>query len=506
MARTKNSSGFPRADKSFSSKSPWRTLKDARGTTSTENELLSLARDSFLSLWSFPNVYTDEGRRNNCGDGKELCDLMVIFGDDVLLFSDKNCAFPPTDDLNLAWNRWYRRAIEKSAKQLAGAEAWIKQFPGRVFLDAKCIQEIPVPIPPAAQRRIHLIAVAHGSQHRAAEHWDSIEPGSSSSLIIDTQVVGTMHENKPFFVGWPLKNKRFVHVLDGATLSLVLRELDTVSDFIGYLKKKQELFEKSDCDFLVLGEEELLAAYLTNINPANNEQEFPTFEPGTLVFLDEHYWKRFSASASYRSREKANEVSYIWDDLIEYQASHVIHGSSDLIMSAESEGTEEAVLRVMASESRLARRLLGESIHLARTRASNRLRASRCVANGAKRRVYALIALPHLPEQSHDDYREYRQYLLYIYCKGAVLQFPGAEEVLGIALESYDSAIVSVDFLYIRMNGLQFDAADQAEIEAALRKEQIWQPSSVTGYVNQAVEFPLYSDDLGPCPHQDSSR
>ncbi len=492
MTIKKRNSGFPRADKSSPSKTnPWSSLNDAAGTTPTESDLLRLAQDSILSLWSFPNVYTDEGRRNNCSDGKELCDLMVIFGDDVLLFSDKNCAFPPSSDLNLAWNRWYRRAIEKSTRQLAGAEAWIKRFPGRVFLDAKCSKEIPVLIPAAERRRIHLIAVAHGAQHRAAQHWDSIESDSSSSLIIDTQVVGRGHENNPFIIGWPLESKRFVHVLDGASLTLVLSELDTVNDFIGYLRKKQDLFEKSDCDFLVLGEEELLAAYLTNIDPATNEQKFPTFEPGTLVFLGEHYWKRFSASASYLSREKANEVSYIWDDLIEYQASHVIHGSSDLTKNAESEGTEEAVLRVMASESRLTRRLLGESIHLSRTRASNRLRAARCVANGAKRRVYALIALPHLPEQSHDDYREYRQYLLHIYCKGAVLQFPGAEEVLGIALESYDSAIVSVDFLYIRMNGQQFDAADQAEIEAALRKEQIWQPSSVTGYVNHAVEFPL---------------
>jgi hypothetical protein len=492
MTRKKRNSGFPHADKSFPSKpTPWSTLQEACGTTPTESELLSLARDSILSLWSFPNVYTDEGRRTNCSDGKELCDLLVIFGDDVLLFSDKNCAFPSTDDLNLAWNRWYRRAIEKSAKQLAGAEAWIRRFPDRVFLDAKCSREIPVPIPPAERRRVHLIAVAHGSQTRAAQYWDSIEPGSSSSLIIDTQAVGRMHENKPFSVGWPLESKRFIHVLDGATLSLVLRELDTVSDFISYLSKKQDLFEKSGCDFLILGEEELLAAYLTNIDPASNEQRFESFEPGTLVVLGEGYWKKLNASARYRSRARANEISYIWDDLIEYQASHVIHGSSELMMSTETHGTEEDVLRVMASESRLARRLLGESIHLARTKASKKIRVTRCVASGVKKRVYAMVALPYLSEQTHADYREYRQYFLHVYCQGALLQFPGADEVLGIAFEPYNSAIVSVDFLYIRLNGGQFDAAERAAIEATLHKEKIWQPSSVTGYVNQAVEFPL---------------
>lgn len=484
---------LPHADRvSPLKENPWSALKAARGTTPTENDLLTLARSSMLSLWSFPNVHTDEGRHGN-GDGKELCDLMVIFGDNVLLFSDKDCTFPSTDDLNVAWNRWYRRAVEKSARQLAGAESWISRFPDRVFLDATCQKKLPISIPPADRRRVHLIAVAHGSHMRAVDHWNSMGPGSSGTLIIDTELVGRKHENQPFKVGWPLDNKRFVHVFDDVTLALVLRELDTVSDLVDYLTKKQQLFENSGCDFLIMGEEELLAAYLTNTDPETSEHRFAQFEPGNLVVLGEGYWKKLEASAEYRSRAEANKISYLWDDLIEYQASHVIHGSSELISGAPSLGSEENenVLRVMASENRVVRRLLGESIRVGRVLASEKRRFTRCIANGSKRRIYAMMALPYFPEQAHSEYREYRQYLLYSYCEGALLQFPDAHEIVGIALEPYNSDIVSVDFIYFRVHDSSVDSAYRKDIEERLCKERMWDPSAISGHIVRDSEFPF---------------
>lgn len=491
MSQSSRKCEFPRAKRLFPSiENPWSTLSTTSGATPTESQLLALARNSFLSLWSFPNVYTDEGRRGPNSDGKELCDLMVVFEDNVLLFSDKNCVFPLVDDLNLAWNRWYRRAVEKSAKQLAGAENWIMRFPARVFLDAKCSKIVPVQLPPADRRRVHLIAVAHGASAAAIKHWESIGPGSSGAPLIDTRLVGRQHENNPFMLGWPLESRRFVHVFDGDTLSLVLRELDTLSDFVDYLGKKQDLFEKSGCDFLITGEEELLAAYLTNIDPETQEHRFRTFEPNHIVLLEEGYWSKLKASAGYWARVAANKVSYLWDDLIEYQASHMIHGSSELAMAAATKGSEEDVLRVMASENRLKRRTLGESIRILRLQSNEKLRSTRSIADNRTHRVYAMLALPHLPEQPHNEYREYRQYLLHLYCEGAILRFPEAQEILGLAFEQYDSDIVSVDFLYFRMNRVRLDSAERAEIETRLLKERLWDPSFISGHVIRNVEFP----------------
>ena len=65
----------------------------SEGTTASERYLVRLASHSFLSMWSYANPYTDEGRSKAKGDGKELCDLLVVFGNDIFIFSDKHCEF-----------------------------------------------------------------------------------------------------------------------------------------------------------------------------------------------------------------------------------------------------------------------------------------------------------------------------------------------------------------------------------------------------------------------------
>jgi hypothetical protein len=119
-------------------KTAWEQSSAAEGTTDSERALTKLAKKAFLSLWSYSNVFTDEGRSNGKGNGKELCDLLVVFGNDVLLFSDKDCEYHSGTDVKGAWPRWYKRAIEKSVNQLAGAEKFVKAFPTRIFIDKQC--------------------------------------------------------------------------------------------------------------------------------------------------------------------------------------------------------------------------------------------------------------------------------------------------------------------------------------------------------------------------------
>lgn len=112
----------------------------------------------FTSLWSYPNLYRKSG--------KGLTDLLVVFGDDVILFSDKSCAFPDGDDANLDWKCWFRRSIIKSAAQITQAEEWIERQPSRVFLDAKATQPLPVSLPPADRMRDFQVCIALGAAER----------------------------------------------------------------------------------------------------------------------------------------------------------------------------------------------------------------------------------------------------------------------------------------------------------------------------------------------------
>jgi hypothetical protein len=130
--------------------SAWESLLTSTGSTESERHLVRLTKKAFLSLWSFPNVYTDEGKRGK-GNGKELCDLLVVFGNDIILFSDKPCKFTLHDYINSVWSRCYKRAVEKSAKQLSGAESWINRFPDRVFLDPSCKSTLPIQLPKAGE-------------------------------------------------------------------------------------------------------------------------------------------------------------------------------------------------------------------------------------------------------------------------------------------------------------------------------------------------------------------
>lgn len=135
----------------------------AEGLTESERYLNRLSKQSFLSLWSYPGIYRDQG------DGKEICDLLIVFEDHILIFSDKYCEFPKSGNLVTDWNRWFRKAIWKSAKQIWGAERWIKSHPDRIFLDRNCTQKFPLDLPEPGEAVFHRIVIAHGVAERCKE-------------------------------------------------------------------------------------------------------------------------------------------------------------------------------------------------------------------------------------------------------------------------------------------------------------------------------------------------
>jgi hypothetical protein len=87
----------------------------------------------------------------------------------VLIFSDKACEFPNSGDLDKDWSRWYRKSIAASAKQINGAERWLREDPDRVFLDTACTVPVPILIPSPNDIRVHRICVALGAADRGAQ-------------------------------------------------------------------------------------------------------------------------------------------------------------------------------------------------------------------------------------------------------------------------------------------------------------------------------------------------
>ncbi|WP_031251051.1 hypothetical protein [Mesorhizobium sp. LSHC412B00] len=151
--------------------------------------------------------------------GKELCDLLVICGDDVLMFSDKHIAWPDAP-FELAWKRWYSRAIGESAQQIRKADLWLKKNPQAIFADGKCEKPIPLKLPPIGQRRVHGICVASGGERAASSYFD--DPDGTfmimPSLRGKDHVDFTLPHHRAFCIGDVDPDGPFVHVFNMATL------------------------------------------------------------------------------------------------------------------------------------------------------------------------------------------------------------------------------------------------------------------------------------------------
>lgn len=288
----------------------------SEGVTDAERYLKKLCDRSFLSMWSYAGVFNDRGT------GQEFCDLLVVFIEHIIIFSDKDCEFPNTGDIELDWKRWFKKAIKKSADQVYGAERWILKHPNRLFLDQTCNIPFPIDLPSSDKAKVHRVIVAHSASARYAEIF-----GGSGSLMINTNVVG---DTEPFTIGKVDSSKDFIHVFDDTTLNILLNTLDTISDFVAYLEKKEK-FLNEQTKIVSTGEEELLADYLKNLNK-DDEHDFvfkDDISKFHLLFLDdEGTWEEFSQNPQRKAQIEANKISYAWDALIETFAKHALEGTA----------------------------------------------------------------------------------------------------------------------------------------------------------------------------------
>lgn len=406
----------------------------ADGVTPAERYLQRLCQRSFLSLWSYCGLYKDQGRKGN-GHGRELCDLLVVFGDDVLAFSDKDCAFKDTGNIGLDWCRWFRKSIADSAQQAWRVEPFLKQYADRIFLDPACTEPFPLTLPPPERMRMHYIVVTHKIAPRVVEYFT----GGSGSLVFNSDLTDPSHyENpalcRPFEVGWLDEKKPFVHVLHDFSLEVVMRTLDTITDFVEYLQAKEALledFKRTGRQLWYAGEEDLLAHYSRTMKDDRHGFDFPV--EAQRLALEEGAWLDLVGKPRFRARGEANRVSYYWDAIIEKFTRVVL----SQYQQGEIFTMQERALRFLAREGRVRRRMLAEEIlkMLATTPYGyDRRRVAIPERPGDPHYVFFLAGRrPHIAE---DDYPRYRQSRLNAFCHITKVLYPEAEDIVGIATET----------------------------------------------------------------------
>ena len=190
-----------------------------------ESLVHNLATTSFLSYWCYPNP------KDELGDKKEICDLIIHFKGTLILICVKNYEFKGI------YSRYFRKSIEKDVRQLQGAEKKILTSNYDIKIKSK-------------EGRSHIIRKKEITKiHRIIVH------------------LGEKVHFYPF--NRSTKTEKFVHIFDKNSFSSLTQFLDTIRDFEEYLSKREIAFSEKEVLILPSKEEEF---------DANTHQQFMEFQ------------------------------------------------------------------------------------------------------------------------------------------------------------------------------------------------------------------------------------
>ena len=424
------------------------TIEKSKGLTESEHRLVKLGERVFMGLWSYPNpqIETSSGF-------KELCDLLVVCGDTVLVFSDKNIKYNEAKAPLVAWQRWERKAVLESINQLHHAENIIRDHPEKIWLNKN--QRLPVSIPSKNKLKIHLICVANGATDACKKFFGAGCTGSlkfsnlKDERIIDCKAFLCMSQNNQeeyladniFTTCDYDKSKTFVHVFDDYSFPFVLRELDTLTDFVKYLNEKEKFIRKYYV--MYTGEEDLLYRYFHNFDLENQchiffPKEGEDKQIDLFCFCEED-WDSFKKSREYLSGRRDNKPSYFWDKLVQDSAICALNDTTQIIYQSNP-CDKDIALRYMAMEDRLSRRMFSKAMLTSISRCEpDQIRTTAFLSKITPNLMYIFLQVDNLRDKTYTEYIERRRTLLASYinfakakCTTENLQI---DKFVGIAIE-----------------------------------------------------------------------
>lgn len=282
--------------------------------TPSEKYVTNLCQKSFLPFWNFPNPI---GKKN-----KELCDVLVVCGNYILIISVKDIRVSSHTDKEVQYERWVKKAVEDSAKQIYGAERFLKTV-DEVYAKNR---KNKISLPPKNKRILLRIAIAFGSDNTFPLPYGDFGQG-------------------------------YVHVFDEESTSILLSELDTITDFTKYLTDKVQFLKGKY--FSMPKESDFLALYI--------QTGLDIDEKVDSIVSDGGLWDSYVESEEYKEWQKLLPQSKIWDYMI--AQLHDYHISEETTDKRRNE-IEEAI-RIINQESRINRIELGGILDNAIQRKTN---------------------------------------------------------------------------------------------------------------------------------------
>lgn len=297
----------------------------------SEKFITYLCDQAFMKLWVYPNVYYETG--------KEFCDCLIIFENNILIFSVKDYKYSgKTQDI--AWKRWKHKTVDGCIKQIDGAEKWLLNHPNDLYIDSKCKHKLPIKFD-NKNIKIYRFIVELGF------HQDIGILYSDKSTEVDKSIgICKLPRNKIY------------HILDSINYELIFSELNTISNFIDFYKEKENIISKLET-FGYYGESTLLALYYEKMDKTEKHRILPeNFSEKELIIQDD-LWKNVIKNPQYFIRCKENENSYIVDQLINksifYEQYNRLIGNIDV-------QNEDSAIKEFAKLTRFQRRVIGDTI------------------------------------------------------------------------------------------------------------------------------------------------
>lgn len=342
-----------------------------------EDVVQGLTKKTFFADWCYLNPVLP--------DGKELCDLLVVFGQIAVIWQIK--------DLKLGKNGRYKKSeVDKNLRQISGAKRQLFELKtpielenprrGKELFNSTLIKEI------------YLISVILGEGEEAFSFVEEIK-------------------------------KHTVHIFTKEFLEVILNELDTISDFTEYLQEKEKLLSKNERLIIFGGEKELLANYLWD------NRSFKKLESATNVVIAEGTWENLQNRPEYKAKKKLDKISYYWDSII---------NRAHMTTSEVEKLNYEKVARELARPNRFQRRYLSKAFfdaHLIIHNDKHDLFRRVLIGDGI---TYCFLF------QDDPDPRENRKAMLGTMCFIARGKYPQNKKVIGIATERKIKPMCSYDF------------------------------------------------------------
>jgi hypothetical protein len=371
----------------------------------TEEFAYRICRKTFLSIWSTANPRAGDPR-------KELCDILVVCDPHIVIISVKERLYEEAPDRASGWRRWQRKAIDASARQIYGAERELQNLTHVIHSDGS----LGLPLPQPSQRVVHRIAVALGGNGKVPLYFGDLGKG-------------------------------FVHVLDEVSFSVLLQELDTVSDLLEYLGAKEELDRSGVRIHFEGAEEDLLALYL------HQGCSFPSTY--TDIVVGDSLWAEVTNKAEFKRKKQADHPSYVWDSVVENLCRDYL---TDGFEFRENLTETEMVIRTMARESRFNRRILGSSFQQF-LQLTNELKIESRITPSPSGNTYVFLC------KDRSVRREDRLAELSVRCFIARSMVPENQTVIGLSLQlPHPDKDTEVEIMYL--NKPEWTDEDEAAAES----------------------------------------